>query len=263
MEKATKEAKRRTSWVNPNEPYDSAVREFVGHLLAPGGPFLSYFQPFQRLVAAHGAINSLAQTLLKAVSPGVPDFYQGSELWDLSLVDPDNRRPVDFAHRRQMLDTLRGRIEAAGSDLTGVCRELLERWADGRVKLYVTHRALTLRRGRARLFAVGAYQALAAAGQHAQHVVALARREGGDVVVAVVPRLTARLAGLTGTIPLGEPAWENTWVVLGDDLAGVYRDRFTGLTLETERRDGATALACPAVFGHFPVALLERQESRT
>jgi len=263
MEKATKEAKRCTSWVNPNEPYDSAVREFVGHLLAPGGPFLSYFQPFQRLVAAHGAINSLAQTLLKAVSPGVPDFYQGSELWDLSLVDPDNRRPVDFAHRRQMLDTLCGRIEAAGSDLTGVCRELLERWADGRVKLYVTHRALTLRRGRARLFAVGAYQALAAAGQHAQHVVALARREGGDVVVAVVPRLTARLAGLTGTIPLGEPAWENTWVVLGDDLAGVYRDRFTGLTLETERRDGATALACPAVFGHFPVALLERQESRT
>jgi len=262
MEKATKEAKRRTSWVNPNESYDAAVRDFVGHLLAPGGPFLSYFQPFQRLVAAHGAINSLAQTLLKAVCPGVPDFYQGTELWDLSLVDPDNRRPVDFARRRELLDSLRARIEAAGSDLTAVCRELLERWPDGQVKLYAIHRALTLRRERARLFAVGAYQALGIGGQHTQHVVALARRDGADVVVAAVPRLTARLPGLTGTVPLGEPIWENTWVTVGDDLAGVYRDRFTGLTLETERRDGTTALACPSLFGHFPIALLERRESR-
>jgi (1->4)-alpha-D-glucan 1-alpha-D-glucosylmutase len=262
MEKATKEAKRRTSWVNPNEAYDAAVRDFVGHLLAPGGPFLSYFQPFQRLVAAHGAINSLAQTLLKAVSPGVPDFYQGTELWDLSLVDPDNRRPIDFARRRQLLDALRADVDAAGPDLTGLCRELLDRWTDGRVKLYVTHRALTLRRERARLFAAGAYAALPGGGQHAQHVVALARRDGADAVVAAVPRLTARLAGLTGVIPLGEPAWENTWIALGDDLAGVYRDRFTGLTLETERRDGAIVLAAPALFGHFPIALLEREAPR-
>ena len=262
MEKATKEAKRHTSWVNPNEAYDAAVRDFVGHLLAPGGPFLAYFQPFQRLVAAHGAVNSLAQTLLKAVSPGVPDFYQGTELWDLSLVDPDNRRPVDFARRRELFDALRARIDAAGSDLTGLCRELLERWTDGRVKLYVTHRALTLRRERTRLFAAGAYEALAGGGQHAQHVVALARRDGADVVVAAAPRLTARLAGLTGTIPLGETVWENTWIALGDDLAGVYRDRFTGLRVETERRDGATALACPTLFGHFPIALLEREASR-
>jgi (1->4)-alpha-D-glucan 1-alpha-D-glucosylmutase len=238
------------------------VRDFVGHLLAPGGPFLSYFQPFQRLVAAHGAINSLAQTLLKAVSPGVPDFYQGTELWDLSLVDPDNRRPIDFARRRQLLDALRADVDAAGPDLTGLCRELLDRWTDGRVKLYVTHRALTLRRERARLFAAGAYAALPGGGQHAQHVVALARRDGADAVVAAVPRLTARLAGLTGVIPLGEPAWENTWIALGDDLAGVYRDRFTGLTLETERRDGAIVLAAPALFGHFPIALLEREAPR-
>jgi (1->4)-alpha-D-glucan 1-alpha-D-glucosylmutase len=130
------------------------------------------------------------------------------------------------------------------------------------VKLYVTHRALTLRRERTRLFAVGAYEGLAGSGQHAQHVVALARRDGADVVVAAAPRLTARLAGLTGAIPLGEAVWENTWIALGDDLAGVYRDRFTGLRVETERRDGATALACPTVFGHFPIALLEREASR-
>jgi (1->4)-alpha-D-glucan 1-alpha-D-glucosylmutase len=262
MEKATKEAKRRTSWVNPNEHYDRAVREFVAGLLAPDGPFLPDFRPFQRLVAAHGAVNSLGQTLLKAVSPGIPDFYQGSELWDLSMVDPDNRRPVDFAGRRRLLDALGGRIEAAGPDLTDVCRELLEHWTDGRVKLYVTHRALTLRRERARLFAVGAYQALTGGGQQADHVVALARRDGADVVIAAVPRLTARLGGLTGSFPLGEPAWEHTWVVVRDDLAGVYRDRFSGLTVETERHDGAVTLACPTLFGHFPVALLERQPSR-
>jgi (1->4)-alpha-D-glucan 1-alpha-D-glucosylmutase len=262
MEKATKEAKRRTSWVNPNEHYDRAVREFVSGLLAPDGPFCPDFQPFQRLIAAHGAINSLAQTLLKAVSPGIPDFYQGTELWDLSLVDPDNRRLVDFARRQELLDTLHGRIEAAGPDLTDVCRELLEQWTDGRVKLYLTHRALTLRRARARLFALGAYRALASGGQHADHVVALARRDGADAVVAAVPRLTARLGGLTGSFPLGESIWEHTWVEVGDDLEGVYREHFTGLTLETERRDGAATLSCPALFDHFPVALLERQGSR-
>ena len=260
MEKATKEAKRRTSWVNPNEPYDAAVREFVAGLLGPRGSFLSAFRPFQRLVAAHGVVNSLAQALLKAVSPGIPDFYQGTELWDLSLVDPDNRRPVDFTRRRQMLEALRSRIAGTGSDLTGLCRELLERWVDGGVKLYLTHRALTLRRERARLFAVGGYQPLEGSGAHAAHVVALARREGRDAVIAVVPRLTARLAGLTGAFPLGESVWEHTWVAVGPELAGVYRDRFTGLTLETELRDGTPALACPTLFGHFPVALLERQE---
>jgi (1->4)-alpha-D-glucan 1-alpha-D-glucosylmutase len=262
MEKATKEAKRHTSWVNPSERYDRAVREFVVALLAPDGPFLPDFRPFQRLVAAHGAVNSLGQTLLKAVSPGIPDFYQGTEAWDLSLVDPDNRRPVDFAGRRARLDALRGRVEGAGPDLTAVCRELLEGWTDGRVKLYVTHRALTLRRERARLFALGAYQALPGGGQHPDHVVALARRDGADAVVAAVPRLTARLGGLTASFPLGEPTWERTWIEVAEDLAGVYRDRFSGLTVETERRDGGVTFDCATLFGHFPLALLERQEPR-
>jgi len=101
MEKATKEAKRRTSWVNPDADYDRAVREFVTRILAADSPFRQVFLPFQRIVAVHGAVNSLAETLLKIASPGIPDFYQGSELWDLSLVDPDNRRPVDFSVRQQ------------------------------------------------------------------------------------------------------------------------------------------------------------------
>ena len=266
MEKATKEAKRHTSWVNPSAGYDAATRRFVTGLLAPGGAFLSAFRPFQRLVATHGAVNSLAQTLLKIVVPGIPDFYQGTELWELSLVDPDNRRPVDFARRRALLDALRARIpaeDAAPPDLTALCAELLEHWRDGRVKLYLTHRALTLRRQRARLFGTGEYRGLAAGGGHAEHVVALARVDGPDVVIAAVPRLTARLAGLTGRFALGEPAWEHTWVALGDErLAGVYRDRFTGLTVASERHDGATMLPVPALFTHFPVALLEREGGR-
>jgi len=262
MEKATKEAKLRTSWVNPSEAYDAAVRRFVSGLLGPEGAFLSAFRPFQRLVAAHGAVNSLAQTLLKIAAPGIPDFYQGAELWDLSLVDPDNRRPVDFARRRALLGALAARVAAAGAgsgDLPRLCGELLAHWPDGRVKLYLTHRALALRRARPRLFTAGAYRGLAASGPHADHVVALARTDGPEAVIAVVPRLTARLHGLTGRVPLGEPAWERTWVALGDEgLAGVYRDRFTGLTVASQPGEGGPRLSCPALFAHFPVALLER-----
>jgi (1->4)-alpha-D-glucan 1-alpha-D-glucosylmutase len=259
MEKATKEAKRRTSWINPSEAYDRSVRELVGALLAADGPFLPAFRPFQRLIAAHGAVNSLAQTLLKLTVPGVPDLYQGTELWDLSLVDPDNRRPVDFARRRALLEALQARIGAApGGDTTALCAELLAAWPDGRVKLYLTHRALTLRRERPRLFGAGAYRPLDGGGRHAEHLVALARADGEAAVLAAVPRLTARLGGLTGRFPLGEAAWDETWITLPDDLAGAYRDRLTGLTLVSEPRDGCVVLPAPALLAHFPVALLER-----
>src|SRR5262249_24245587 len=263
MEKATKEAKRNTSWINPNPAYDAAVRDFVRGLLGPDSAFVRAFVPFQRLVAAHGAINSLAQTLLKLVAPGIPDFYQGTELWELSLVDPDNRRPVDFAARRTLLDALRARVpadDAATADLTALCAELLAHWPDGRVKLYLTHRALTLRRRLPAVFAIGDYRPLAPVGTHAEHVMALARVAERDAVIAAVPRLTARLAGLTGRFPLGETVWEHTWIPLADGVPdGTYRDRFTGLTIKTELHDGRRALPCPVLFGHFPAALLERQ----
>jgi (1->4)-alpha-D-glucan 1-alpha-D-glucosylmutase len=259
MEKATKEAKRRTSWINPREPYDRAMREFVTALLAPDSPFLPAFRPFQRLIAAHGAVNSLAQTLLKLTVPGVPDLYQGTELWDLSLVDPDNRRPVDFPRRRALLEALQAR-PSSGGDATTLCAELLAAWPDGRVKLYLTHRALTLRRERPRLFAAGGYRPLEGGGRHAEHLVALARTDAEAAVLVAVPRLTARLAGLTGRFPLGEAAWGETWIALPDDLAGVYRDRLSGLTLASERHDGRARLPAPALLAHFPVALLERVE---
>jgi (1->4)-alpha-D-glucan 1-alpha-D-glucosylmutase len=262
MLKATKEAKRHTSWVNPSGEYDEAVEVFVTRLLAPGSPFLEASRPFREVVARCGAINSLAQTVLKIAAPGIPDFYQGSELWDLSLVDPDNRRPVDFARRRSLLDELTRRIAAESSDLSGLCRELLLAWPDGRVKLYVIHRALTLRRARPRLFGLGTYVPLAAEGAHAAHVVAFARQNGPDVIVAVAPRLSARLTDFGARWPLGTEVWGETWLSLGDaGLAGTYRDRFTGRRTEVVARDGAPALSVGELLHVLPVALLEREEA--
>jgi len=263
MEKATKEAKRHTSWVNPNVAYDEAVGEFVSRLLAPSSPFAETSRAFREKVALHGAVNSLAQTVLKVAAPGIPDFYQGAELWDLSLVDPDNRRPVDFARRRAALDDLQQRMAGAPDTLPALCADVLQRWPDGHVKLYATQRALTLRRDRALLFSLGAYVPLLAGGEHADHVVAFARRDGSGVVIVAVPRLTARLTRLSGRWALGADVWQDTWLSLGDvALSGAYRDRFSGRRLITEPRDGAPSFGAGALFDAFPVALLEREEAR-
>jgi len=261
MEKATKEAKRRTSWINPNAAYDRGVLHFVNELLAPGSPFPSAFVPFQRLVALYGAVNSLAQAVLKVAVPGIPDFYQGTELWSLSLVDPDNRRPVDFARRQTLLDSLAARIADRPDGLEQLGAELLEAWPDGRIKLYVTQRALTLRRERERLFRSGSYTPLSASGERAEHLVGLARRNDGQAVIVAVPRLSARLTGFAGRFPLGDSVWGDTWLSLGDSgLEGEYSDRFSGRRVVTERHDGAPALRAGALFASLPVAMLVRGE---
>ncbi len=138
MAKAMKEAKLNTSWVQPNDKRDSAVADFIARILdpSPRNRFLESFIPLAEEVARMGAINALSQILLKLTSPGVPDIYQGNEIWDFSLVDPDNRRPVDYVQRKKMLDALKGADPA----------ELLDNWSDGRIKLFLTHRLLTFRR---------------------------------------------------------------------------------------------------------------------
>ncbi|MGE5848998.1 MAG: malto-oligosyltrehalose synthase, partial [Candidatus Methylomirabilota bacterium] len=153
--KAAKEAKVHTSWINPNEAYDEALQAFVARILEPGqaNRFLADFVPFQEFIARLGMVNSLAQTLIKITAPGVPDFYQGTEVWDFSLVDPDNRRPVDFVLRAALLAGLRERI--AAGDLLSLARDLLDHWPDGRIKLYTIHRTLTCRRQAPDLFQAG------------------------------------------------------------------------------------------------------------
>jgi (1->4)-alpha-D-glucan 1-alpha-D-glucosylmutase len=261
MRKALREAKLHTSWINQNEEYERAVDEFVRAALDPEGEaaaFLADFVEFQRATARAGVYNSLAQTLLKIASPGVPDFYQGTELWQLDLVDPDNRRPVDYAHRRALLASLDA--GDAGGDRAAFAERLLREPEDGRVKLYVTSRALRFRRSHPDLFARGEYVPLAASGESAAGVVAFARRLGDGEVLAVAGRFFTRLANRhTPGPPLGVEAWGDTSLALGERLAaGRFRDVFTGVEVTMTEGRGGGSLGLATIFSRLPVALLER-----
>lgn len=247
MEKATKEAKVHSSWLNPNNEYDTAMREFVVRLLPddPADLFLIDFQAVLHRVAFFGMTNSVAQVVLKLTCPGVPDIYQGNELWDFSLVDPDNRRPVDFAARQRALAELR-----KAADLAGLCRDLLEHMDDGRAKLYVTFRVLELRRERGALFRCGQYVPLEVLGQKAEHVCAFARVHEGGAVIVVAPRLVVGLAGGKERHAIGE-IWGDTRVVLPAEIGTAFRNCFTG---EQVHADGALPVA--EVLRDFPVAVL-------
>ena len=203
--KAAREAKIHTSWLEPLPDHEDALLAFVDAILTPDerNRFLPDFLRVQRQVARHGLTKSLAQLLLKITAPGVPDFYQGTELWDLSLADPDNRRPVDFDARSRMLaalDRLVARPTAAG------VRELLRSWPDGRITLYVTRQALAARKRWPSLFNDGRYQPLEAAGEQAGHVVAFARGDDRQFALVVVPRLVAQLSP-AARAPLGRRTW--------------------------------------------------------
>jgi (1->4)-alpha-D-glucan 1-alpha-D-glucosylmutase len=275
MQKATKEAKVHTSWINPNAEYDAAVRLFVEHLLPESGqnPFLSDLLALQRRVAFFGRFNSLSQVLLKLTSPGVPDLYQGCELWDYSLVDPDNRRPIDYRRRREVLAELEERIAQAGDEsergLAGLAKELVDGAEDGKIKAYVTYQGLSFRRAHKTLFERGDYLALEAAGPHRDHVCAFARCTGDEVVLVVVPRLVVGLTGRVEQPPLGLDVWGKTALLLPSHLAGrAYYNVFTGEVLQPacarppdtwNTSWGAPGLLLGNLYERFPVALLHSQ----
>ena len=245
MEKATREAKVHTSWINPDAAYDDGLRDFIAAILA-NRAFVDDVAAFQRPVARLGMVNALSQTLLKIASPGVPDVYQGQEIWDFSLVDPDNRRPVDYELRRGMLASLRERMQ---EDRRALCRELVERWEEGAPKLYVTHVALRARRDHAEAFARGEYIPVAATGERAEHGVAFARRGGGSTLLAVAPRLVATLTREREFAIPGAEDWGDT-ALSGDVTAGRWRNLLTG--------DELDGLRLADVLRDFPVALLLR-----
>jgi (1->4)-alpha-D-glucan 1-alpha-D-glucosylmutase len=204
--KAIKEAKVNSSWVQPNEEWENAVREFVAKLLGAGANrFLENFEVLAERVAQLGMVNSLAQTVLKAAVPGMPDFYQGTELWDFSLVDPDNRRPVDYEVRRQWLSSLQG-VEAS---------VLLQEWRDGRIKLHVTHQLLNFRRSHSALFMQGSFNSVNATGACSDSCVAFVRRFEGSALLVILPRLTARV----GFPPVGD-VWRDTALEWPEEFIG-------------------------------------------
>ena len=256
MEKATREAKVHTSWINPHEEYDRALRDFVAAVLDPEGSreFLDDFLPFQRRVARAGMLNSLSQTTLKLTVPGVPDIYQGQEVWDFSLVDPDNRRPVDYEARARLLDEVQR--EMAAGDRAAYAARLVEEWEDGRVKLLVTHLLLQMRRESPDLFREGGYATLHASGPTAEHLVAFERRLGERSLVVVAPRLWATLLGEREELYPGGALWEGT-TIQAPEGSGSYTSLFTGERVETEGDGRVISLA--AALGRFPVAVLERR----
>lgn len=201
MTKALNEAKLNTSWIQPNEEWLAATRDFVAKILEPGSKnkFLPTFLAVAQEIACLGAINSLSQTLLKLTSPGVPDIYQGNEIWDFSLVDPDNRRPVDYKARAEMLSCLSSKTP----------EELLKNWADGRIKMLLTQRTLHFRNEHVDLFGKGNYLPLRVNGEFANHVIAFARQLERHAVVVVVPRLSSRI----GFPPIGD-RWKETTIEL-------------------------------------------------
>lgn len=256
MEKATREAKLHTSWINPNEAYDQGLRDFVAGILDRSGenPFLDDLRAFHaEHIAVPGMLNALAQVLLKLTLPGVPDLYQGQEIWDFSLVDPDNRRPIDYGVRRGMLEELRSRLR--GGDRAELAAELLREWPTGRIKLYVTHLALELRRARPEPFARGTYLPLRARGERAEHVVAFARRHDDVAVLVAVPRLVASLPrGREAPLP-DAAAWRGTALELTAVPPGEYRDVFTG-RVHGIGSGGTAVLPVERLFAEFPLALL-------
>jgi (1->4)-alpha-D-glucan 1-alpha-D-glucosylmutase len=258
MVKAVREAKVYTRWTRPNIAHETAVKEFVASLLKDLSPdtnrFLADFLPFQRKIAHYGALNGLAQVLLKVAAPGVPDIYQGTEIWDFSLVDPDNRRLVDYPCRARLLHELMT-VERQG--LAPLARGLLSSWEDGRVKLFVTYKALAFRRDRKKLFLDGAYVPLPVTGGLKEHALAFARKRGNAWAIAAAPRLMTRLAP-PGEFPTGLKVWgARTAVRLPAGLPGRWRNVFTGETVHASGGNGAKLLHLHAVFHEFPVALLE------
>ncbi|PYL81445.1 MAG: malto-oligosyltrehalose synthase [Verrucomicrobia bacterium] len=220
MAKALKEAKLNTSWIQPNENWDDAMREFVARILEPGprNKFLPIFLPVAAEIARLGAINSLAQTAIKLTTPGVPDIYQGTEIWDDSLVDPDNRRPIDYARRREML----AQIEKVSAN------ELMQCWPNGRIKMRLTQRLLHLRRENPELFREGNYESLNFGGELAECAIGFARRHGDRAIIVIVPRLSSQV----GFPPVGD-RWQDTHVLLSSQLTGL-RDVFCDRELRAE-----------------------------
>jgi (1->4)-alpha-D-glucan 1-alpha-D-glucosylmutase len=253
MVKAVREAKVRSSWINVNAPYEEALTAFVDALLGKpeGNLFLDDLKRQARTIAWFGALNGVSMALVKATSPGVPDIYQGTELTDLSLVDPDNRRPVDYARRGQILDTF-GSLARQATFAAGA-HALANTAEDGRAKLWTLWRALGLRRERPELFEHGGYQPLATTGAHGDHVVAYARMLGGHAIIAIAGRLWSKLGGAAGTLPLGETFWQDTAV----DLAplGEVTDAADVLTGKPMPPGNGTLRIADA-YADFPGALI-------
>ncbi len=253
--KAMREAKNHTSWVAVDSVYETAVLNFVEGILdmSSSEEFLNDFEVFQQRVAPAGAVNSLTQLVLKLTAPGIPDIYRGTEMWDYSLVDPDNRRPVDYGLFQKLLNDM----TAHPSDTVEFARELARNWRDGRIKMWVTHRALQWRNAHAKLFAAGTYAPLEVSGPSSEAVVAFARQLGTEQALVVVPRLVGRSLAPKDGLTLG-CMFDQTELALPNDDDGIWMNVFTNERFEADKRSTQLRMNVGETLGTFPVGLLVR-----
>ena len=259
--KALSEAKINLSWISPDPEYIGAVHGFLADLLLPDArgrrtPFVQSLERLMPQLRLFGGLNSLAQLVLKATSPGVPDFYQGTELWDLSLVDPDNRRPVDYDERSRLLQQLDAIAEKSGA--RAVASQITRELSDGAIKLWTTAQLLRLRQAHAPLFRDGGYVPIYAGGPAEQHVIAHARQHEGTTVLVLVPRFASSLMKHRPELPMGA-AWNDWELILPPGVAGSFHNIFTGDELSLSDPE----LALSEAFAHFPVAVLVQAKAMT
>ncbi len=256
IHKANREAKVHTRWTNPNPEREAAVEKFVNSLTSPAASnrFRRDFVEFHEKVAYFGAINALAQLLVKLTVPGIPDVYQGCELWDLHLVDPDNRRAVDYEARKKILEQIERQCER-GMNAGSYIEEIVSGWRDGRVKFFTTWKTANFRREFPQLLLNGSYEVLQATGKRAENVFAFARSQGKRFAIVVVPKwLAASGAPMRQTSMRG--FWGNTAVTLPGKLQQECKNIFTDETIEPERSRGAGILRVAELLTDFPVACL-------
>jgi (1->4)-alpha-D-glucan 1-alpha-D-glucosylmutase len=254
MIKANREAMVHTRWTRPNAAHERAVTGFLKTILKPAksNRFLNDFLPFQKKIAEYGMLNGLAQVLIKMTSPGVPDFYQGCDLWDLRLVDPDNRGAIDFNHREKMLAEIEKR---SSDDPAGYCRELVDNWRDGRIKLYLIWKILNIRRDQSRLFSEGEFGRVEIAGKRDGNVLAFLRRREHDWIVVVAPRWLARAKAPLGPLRM-EAFWSGSQIALPENAPLSWLNVLTGETLGANRGQKMSKLPLSDIFRDFPVAVL-------
>ena len=253
MIKALREAKDRTSWANQSRPYEEGVSGFVKAVIC-SDEFRAHFAPFQRKISYFGMLNSLGQMLIRLTAPGVPDVYQGNELWDFSLVDPDNRRAVDYQVRRVALRQVQ---DIAGKEPPGqFAQSLVENFEDGCVKMYLLWQVLKLRNHLPELFRDGTYIPVFASGTNSKHVVSFSRRLQESAALVLIPRLTSQLTGGELRLPVGENIWGDCQIQLPDAFSGRLRNVFTGECHEV----AGGQLALSSVLSRFPVALLASEQ---
>ncbi|MEJ2431056.1 MAG: malto-oligosyltrehalose synthase, partial [Deltaproteobacteria bacterium] len=247
--KAVREAKIHTAWLKPDHQYEDGCLKFIEQIMnnSTTNEFLETFIPFQKKVAYYGIFNSLAQTLIKITAPGVPDFYQGAELWDLNLVDPDNRRPVDFSIRESLLRNIK---EESQADLLSLVAKLLRNREDGRIKLFLISMALKARKQHANIFQMGTYTPLAVSGSLREHLIGFLREYGEKRAVTIAPRFLVTLVE-EGKLPLGSEVWHDTTVIMPDISSTNWTNALTGEVIPGEKH-----LSVGQILKHFPVALL-------